>query len=201
MNAYHSGQFKVDSEVIIYDRYRMAIPVEGLVVQLASQNDGVECRLTTTNNERQYPVGSCIWLSEKQLRLKRLANMDCAEAEMRVTALLAGQLSTIDSVVLLTELASRGGHPGALAEAALLCVRKSQDYNQGMGHKDIHKVDRSPYFPFGAVSYAQMLHTKSQRFISLAKKPEAASFEGLRDTALDIINYAGFFVAAQERKE
>lgn len=102
---------------------------------------------------------------------------------------------------LLLVLAERGGHPGALAEAALLCIRKSQDYNQGMGCEDPHNVDRSSYFPFGAVSYAQMLHTKTQRFNSLVKKSEAANFEGLRDTALDIINYAGFFVASQKKED
>jgi len=97
---------------------------------------------------------------------------------------------------LLEELQSRGGHPGALAEAALLCIRKSMDYNQNAKDMDPHKVDRSSYFPFGAVSYAQMLHTKSQRFNSLVLKEmrgQDANFEGLRDTALDIINYAGFF--------
>ncbi|MFA6064041.1 MAG: hypothetical protein WC736_15740 [Gallionella sp.] len=104
-----------------------------------------------------------------------------------------------DSAVLLETLARRGGHPGAVAEAVLLCIRKSQDYNQGMGAEDPHTVDRSSYFPFGAVSYAQMIHTKSQRFNSLVKKSEAANFEGLRDTALDLINYAGFFVASQEK--
>lgn len=106
------------------------------------------------------------------------------------------------SIDLLEELKRRGGHPGALAEAALLCIRKSQDYNQGMGQDDPHTVDRSAYFPFGAVSYAQMLHTKSQRFNSLTKKimdGGDANFEGLRDTALDIINYAGFF--AGQHKE
>ena len=106
------------------------------------------------------------------------------------------KLANVDSVDMLEELRRRGGHPGALAEAALLCIRKSQDYNQGAEDMDPHKIDRSSYFPFGDVSYAQMLHTKSQRFNSLVLKEMAgneANFEGLRDTALDIINYAGFF--------
>lgn len=110
----------------------------------------------------------------------------------------------ISSMEILEELKNRGGHPGALAEAALLCARKSADYNQGMGHLDIHNVDRSSYFPFGAVSYAQMLHTKAQRFNSLVQKQMNGgepNFEGLRDTALDIINYAGFFVAVTPGKD
>lgn len=107
-------------------------------------------------------------------------------------------LENVESTLLLEELARRGGHPGAVAEAVLLCAKKSADYNQGMGHEDIHNVDRTAYFPFGAVSYAQMLHTKTQRFNSIVKKVLSGgepNFEGLRDTALDIINYAGFFAA------
>ncbi len=119
---------------------------------------------------------------------------------MKTKSLLpATQLAECSTVELLEELQSRGGHPGALAEAALLCVRKSQDYNQNAADMDPHKIDRSLYFPFGAVSYAQMLHTKSQRFNSLVLKEmrgHDANFEGLRDTALDIINYAGFFAGA-----
>lgn len=110
-------------------------------------------------------------------------------------------LKNIDSLDLLKELSRRGGHPGAVADAVLLCARKSEDYNQGMGHADIHSVDRSSYFPFGAVSHAQMLHTKAQRFNSLVQRVmrgEEPNYEGLRDTALDIINYAGF--AAADRR-
>jgi hypothetical protein len=108
------------------------------------------------------------------------------------------EASTID---LLNELKDRGGHPGALAEAALLCIRKSEDYNKQT--ENPHAVDRSVYFPFGTVSYAQMIHTKSQRFNSLTVKELNGSkpnFEGLKDTALDIINYAGFYIASTEVK-
>ena len=113
-------------------------------------------------------------------------------------------LAGVDSKDLLAELARRGGHPGALARAALLCARKSEDYNQGMGHEDIHSVDRSAYFPFGPLSYAQMLHTKALRFDSIVLKVTAdgvPAFEGLADTALDIINYAGFYLAWAEKRE
>jgi len=102
----------------------------------------------------------------------------------------------IPTETALAILQERGGHPGALAEAALLCIKKSQDYNPGQ--TDAHNVDRTSYFPFGATSYAQMLHTKSNRFISIVQKQRAgdgANFESLRDTALDIINYAGFYLA------
>lgn len=105
-------------------------------------------------------------------------------------------LKECSTVSLLEELKSRGGHPGALAEAALLTIKKSQDYHETSAETDLHKIDRSPYFPFGTMSYAQMIHTKAQRFNSLALKEmrgQGANFEGLRDTALDLINYAGFF--------
>lgn len=126
---------------------------------------------------------------------------DTEEEPMATANRLKLEAELIPSRVLLEELRRRGGHPGALAEAALLCIKKSADYNQGSGHEDIHAVDRSPYFPFGAASYAQMLHTKSTRFVSLVKKGGPAEFEGLRDTALDIINYAGFYIASLEKKE
>ena len=71
-------------------------------------------------------------------------------------------LKNVDSITLLEELASRGGHPAALAEAALLCAKKTHDYNFEGGEINIHNVDRSNYFPFGNISYAQMLHTKTQ---------------------------------------
>ena len=109
-------------------------------------------------------------------------------------------LDTVSSEQLLQALAERGGHPGALARAALLCLRKSQDYN-GL-NINIHTIDRSNYFPFGALSYAQMIHTKSQRFVNLTKTGDiGVHFEGLEDTALDLINYAGFYIASLEMAE
>jgi hypothetical protein len=112
-------------------------------------------------------------------------------------------LAAFASEVLLTELWARGGHPGALAKAALLCIQKSQDYNHGQS-VDPHEIDRTGYFPFGTVSYAQMLHTKVERFISLTRKNLSGgtpNFEGLDDTALDIINYAGFFLADKRKDQ
>lgn len=132
---------------------------------------------------------------------QRRVNRDAQVTGATVAGFQAGTQSNVNlhhisSEQLLAELSFRGGHPGALADAALLCIKKSQDYNPGQN--DPHKVDRTAYFPFGATSYAQMLHTKSQRFNSLVQKQQAAiqpNFEGLRDTALDIINYAGFYLA------
>lgn len=108
-------------------------------------------------------------------------------------------LEAVSTKELLQEIERRGGHPAALAEAALLSIRKGEDYSNG---KDVDpaNIDRSNYFPFGTLSYAQMIHVKAQRFITLAPKPAGEQvYEGLRDTALDLINYAGFYLAAQDK--
>lgn len=105
------------------------------------------------------------------------------------------------SIQMLKELSLRGGHPGALAEAALLCAKKSEDYNRGAeGEGDIHNVNRDLYFPLGLASYSQMLHTKSMRLLALARSGNTPNFESARDTALDIINYAGFLAAWLAKK-
>jgi hypothetical protein len=112
-------------------------------------------------------------------------------------------LSSYSSSELLEELAKRGGTLKACADAQLLCLKKSEDYNQTGGKAGTFEASRDDYFPFGLVSYAQMLHTKSQRLISLAKKASTgnANFESARDTCLDLINYASFAADWLEREE
>ena len=113
-------------------------------------------------------------------------------------------LEAASSEELLEELKRRGGHPGFVAEAVLLCFKKSQDYNNGKGENDMHHVDRHEYFPMGLASHATMISIKAQRFVSLSKKQLAGGkpeFEGLSDTALDLINYCGFFGAACQNNE
>lgn len=80
-----------------------------------------------------------------------------------------------------------------MLEAFQLVLRKNQDYNA--------KVDRSSYFPMGLASYAQMIHVKSQRLVSLAASGGAPNFESVRDTALDLINYATFLAEAVDSGE
>jgi hypothetical protein len=94
-------------------------------------------------------------------------------------------LTNATSVELLHELVRRGGAIAALGEAGLLCARKAEDYNGGIDERD-------QYFPFGMLSYAQMLHTKSLRLVSLCQREQGAVFESTRDTCLDMINYASF---------
>ena len=114
-------------------------------------------------------------------------------------------LKNVTTTELLEELASRGGHPAALAQAAILCINKSRDYNQeGTEPINPHTVDRSEFFPFGTLSYAQMIVTKALRFQRLTMKKMSnmsINFEGLRDTALDIINYAGFYLAFLDKED
>lgn len=112
--------------------------------------------------------------------------------------LYAELLHSIDTETLFQELSKRGGHPAALARAALLLIKKSQDYNSEQSSKKPEEIDRRNYFPLGEASYAQMIYTKSARFVALTRKimdKKEPNFEGLVDTALDLINYAAFYVA------
>ena len=67
--------------------------------------------------------------------------------------------------------------------------KKAQDYNDGM-------ITRADYFPFGQLSYTQMIHTKALRLVSLTQQGMAnktqPNFEGIHDTLMDIISYALF---------
>lgn len=58
-------------EVIVYDRFRFAIPLKAVVMQLADSNDGVRLQLLESNNHN-YPVGCTdVWVSRRQLRKQR----------------------------------------------------------------------------------------------------------------------------------
>lgn len=54
-------------KVKVFDRYRFAIPVYGIVVATSKTNDGIQVKLTTTNSSR-YPIGSTIWVHKAQCR-------------------------------------------------------------------------------------------------------------------------------------
>lgn len=82
-------------------------------------------------------------------------------------------------------------------EVTEIAIKKSQDYNNGNGTP----TSRAIYFPFGLLSYAQMLHTKSQRLNSLAQQNKLPNNESIRDTLLDMINYAAFAVEAIDKGE
>ena len=82
-------------------------------------------------------------------------------------------------------------------EVTKIAIKKSEDYNNGNGQP----ASRAQYFPFGLLSYAQMLHTKSQRLNSLAQQDKTPNNESIRDTLLDMINYATFAVEAIDKGE
>lgn len=71
-----------------------------------------------------------------------------------------------------------------IAPAMDIVVKKHEDYNTGI---QLHE-----YFPFGDVSYVQMLYTKVLRLRSLAGR--TANFEGVEDTLKDLINYSVFYL-------
>ena len=80
-----------------------------------------------------------------------------------------------------------------LVEASKLANKKGEDYNTN--------VSRSNYFPFGLLSYAQMLHVKTQRLNSLISSKKEPNNESIRDTLLDLINYACFTIEAIDKGE
>jgi hypothetical protein len=142
--------------------------------------------------------------SSTNAALKDIPSTDLLEELGSRGCLYSQLLRQASTMTVLDELARRGGHPGALAKAALLAITKSQDYNDGQRLCEPTQIDRSAYFPFGPVSYAQMLHVKAMRFVSLAAKElrgDTPNFECLRDTALDLINYAGFYLVYSEGAE
>lgn len=98
-------------------------------------------------------------------------------------------LTSFSDKELLEELASRNTTLSVLATAGLLYLDKAEDYNSNPDY------DLKKYFPFGSLSYAQMIHTKSMRISSIAQKMHSGkepNFESLFDSALDMICYAMF---------
>lgn len=99
------------------------------------------------------------------------------------------QLASASLEDLLYEISLRKSPVAQLATAGLLYLKKSSDYNSDS------KYALENYFPFGPVSYAQMIHTKSMRILSVTEKQlngQVTNFESLQDSALDMINYSMF---------
>jgi len=80
-----------------------------------------------------------------------------------------------------------------LNEIKELREKKAQDYNSGIMLEE--------YFPFGQVSYTQMIHVKSLRLRSLTVSGKEPNYEGIRDTLMDIVNYAIFNIEAIDNGE
>lgn len=77
--------------------------------------------------------------------------------------------------------------------AIALVQKKHEDYNKGLNLED--------YFPFGDASYVQMLHVKQCRLLSLVSTDSMENFESKKDTTLDLINYAVFYLAYLESQD
>lgn len=110
---------------------------------------------------------------------------------------LSNPPSSRPGVEFVCDLKTIVAMPKVFIDAVELCIKKSQDYNNGQDKP----ASRSEYFPFGLLSYAQMLHTKTQRLNSLAQQTKAPNHESIRDTLIDLINYAGFAAEAIDKGE
>ncbi len=77
-------------------------------------------------------------------------------------------------------------------QAQWIAKQKSFDYQ--------NTVDREDYFPFGLLSYVQMIHIKTTRLRSLAQTDKRPNFESLRDTLLDMMNYCNFAIEHLDNK-
>ena len=74
--------------------------------------------------------------------------------------------------------------------AIVLVVKKHEDYNKGL--------ELEEYFPFGDMSYVQMIHVKQCRLLSLVGTNTKENFESKKDSVLDLINYCVFYLAYLE---
>jgi hypothetical protein len=121
-----------------------------------------------------------------------------SDTQLRKAAVARGilVLAKNDAWSLYELLIQAGGAPRALAQAGMLAERKSRDYNGS----ETPGAARDKYFPLGLASYAQMIHTKSQRLLAFADTNAEPNFESVRDTALDLINYASFLADWLERE-
>jgi hypothetical protein len=207
----------------IYDLRKSTMPGESreseLKSTIAEKIEQLEQLLKPTGPLKNEigPTSSSVWgammdhepfvnhtiSSEFKIKNGSLNMVGCLQST-NTPPLYAELLQSIDTETLFQELSKRGGHPAALARAALLLIKKSQDYNSEQSSKKPEEIDRRNYFPLGEASYAQMIHTKSSRFVALTKKimdKKEPNFEGLVDTALDLINYAAFYVADASIKD
>lgn len=78
-----------------------------------------------------------------------------------------------------------------LNNAIELVAKKDQDYNS--------KVKLEEYFPFGDISYVQMMHVKLLRIRNLLESGQAPNYEGIKDSVYDLINYAVFYLEHMEK--
>ena len=82
-----------------------------------------------------------------------------------------------------------------LKEAEAIQLKKSNDYQN-----PVSRVRQADYYPRGCATISDIMMGKCLRIQSVLESMEndpeyVPNFESLRDSALDLINYASFFVA------
>ena len=73
-----------------------------------------------------------------------------------------------------------------VAPVRALIAKKGEDYNTG--------IKLEEYFPFGHLSYVQMLHMKTLRLRSLTNLDVPPHFDSIEDSARDLLAYTVFYL-------
>ena len=157
------------------------VTVRGRIGKASDPTPLVKAIYGLEKNLRSAQNGSKAALRRLPAMVDDVVRQHRAHHEGRPQRPSAESLTTED---LLRELASRAGPEAALGEAGLVAHLKTKDYDDGLS--------RDRYFPLGLPSFAQMIHVKSERLLSFARRERGENFEGVRDSALDLINYASF---------
>lgn len=66
----YQHSYRIGEHVTVYDRFRFAIPLTGIVASLSGSNDGVEVALFQSNS-KEYPIGCAVWVHECQLAIRK----------------------------------------------------------------------------------------------------------------------------------
>lgn len=87
-----------------------------------------------------------------------------------------------------------------LEEAAEIQRKKSNDYQNSES-----RIKQAQYYPRGCASILDIIHSKVLRMYSVMEAMESdksykPNFESLEDSAVDLINYASFFVSFMRGK-
>lgn len=77
-----------------------------------------------------------------------------------------------------------------LQPSITLMESKHEDY----GNDEHGIIPLDAYFPFGNISYVQMLHIKTMRLVALTNGNKKPNHESVEDTVRDLINYSVFYL-------
>lgn len=107
---------------------------------------------------------------------------------------LDNNLNPANLVAHLFEVAGYLYGSSYIDDLTQILIKKTEDYNADKIDDPDFRLDsaRYDYFPFGEVSYLQMLYTKIHRMKSVSLK-EQTNFESLKDSCIDLGSYCIFF--------